>query len=129
MNGILIQKHLPPGNEFIIGGLQDPSFGPMVMVGLGGIYTELFKDTVFRIAPINEEEAYRMLTELKSWKLLLGMRGKARSDIDALARAIVAVSEMLNECPQIQELDCNPVLVSPEGIAVADAKVVLQSSD
>ena len=129
IHGVLIQKHLPAGNEFIIGGLQDPSFGPMVMVGLGGIYTELFHDAVFRIAPINEEEAYRMLTELKSWKLLLGMRGKARSDIDALARAIVAVSEMLNECPQIQELDCNPVLVRPEGIMIADAKVVLQSKN
>jgi hypothetical protein len=66
-----------------------------------------------------------MLTELKSWKLLLGMRGKARSDIDALARAIVAVSELLSECPQIQELDCNPVLVRPECISIADAKVVL----
>lgn len=127
INGILIQKHLPPGNEFIIGGLQDPSFGSMVMVGLGGIYTELFKDTVFRIAPINEEEAYRMLTELKSWKLLLGMRGKARSDIDALARAIVAVSELMNECPQIQELDCNPVLVTAQSISVLDAKIVVQS--
>lgn len=125
---ILIQKHLPPGSEFIIGGLQDPSFGPMVMVGLGGIYTELFHDTVFRIAPVCEEDAYRMLTELKSWKLLLGMRGKARSDIDALARAIVAVSEMLSECPQITELDCNPVLVRPEGIMIADAKVVLTSA-
>lgn len=123
---ILIQQHLPPGNEFIVGGLQDPAFGPMVMVGLGGIYTELFRDTTFRIAPMDEHEAYRMLTELKSWKLLLGMRGKARSDIDALARAIVAVSQMLHECPQITELDCNPVLVSDEGISVLDAKVVVQ---
>ncbi|OGJ61379.1 hypothetical protein A3C37_04475 [Candidatus Peribacteria bacterium RIFCSPHIGHO2_02_FULL_53_20] len=124
---ILIQKHLPPGNEFIIGGLQDLSFGPMVMVGLGGIYTELFHDAVFRIAPINEEEAYRMLTELKSWKLLLGMRGKARSDIDALARAIVAISELMNECQQILELDCNPILVTSQGISVVDAKIVMPS--
>jgi acetyltransferase len=122
---ILIQKHLPPGNEFIIGGLQDPSFGPMVMVGLGGIFAELFRDAVFRIAPIDDTEAYRMLTELKSWKLLLGVRGKARSDIDALARAIVAVGQMLHECPQMTELDCNPVLVSEKGIAIADAKVVI----
>lgn len=125
INGILIQRYLPPGNEFIVGGLRDPSFGPMVMTGLGGIYTELFKDTVFRIAPLCEEEAYRMLTELKSWKLLLGMRGKARSDIDALARAIVAVSEIMHECPQITELDCNPVLVTAENISVVDAKIVI----
>ena len=99
----------------------------MVMVGLGGIYTELFHDAVFRIAPINEEEAYRMLTELKSWKLLLGMRGKARSDIDALARAIVAISELMNECQQILELDCNPILVTSQGISVVDAKIVMPS--
>jgi acyl-CoA synthetase (NDP forming) len=76
IDGILIQRFLPAGNEFIVGGLRDPSFGPMVMAGLGGIYTELFKDTSFRIAPIDEEEAYRMLTTLRSWKLLLGMRGE-----------------------------------------------------
>lgn len=125
LSQVLIQKHLPAGNEFIIGGLQDPSFGPMVMVGLGGIYTELFHDAVFRIAPVTNEEAYRMLTGLQSWKLLLGMRGKARSNIDSLARAVVAVSEMLSECPQIAELDCNPVLVNQTGIMIVDAKVML----
>jgi acetate---CoA ligase (ADP-forming) len=125
INGILIQRHLPAGNEFIIGGLRDPSFGPMVMVGLGGIYTELFRDAVFRIAPVGAEEAYRMLTELRSFQILLGLRGKPRSDIDALAQTIVNVSMLLKECPEISELDCNPVLVSASGINIADAKVVV----
>lgn len=125
INGILIQQFLPVGNEFIVGAIRDASFGPLIMAGLGGIYTELFKDTVFRIAPVDETDAYKMLSELTSWKLLLGMRGKARSDIDALASLIAKVSQMVNENPSIVELDLNPVLVGTDGIVIADAKVVL----
>jgi len=125
VNGVLLQQFLPVGNEFIVGCVHDPSFGPLIMVGLGGIYTELFADTCFRIAPVNLEEAYRMLSELTSWKLLLGMRGKGQSDIDALAALIVTVSQMVAENPSITELDLNPVLVSEKGIVIADAKVVL----
>jgi acyl-CoA synthetase (NDP forming) len=125
INGVLIQQFLPVGNEFIIGAVRDPSFGPLVMAGLGGIYTELFKDSAFRIAPVTDAEAYEMLSELTSWKLLLGMRGKARADIDALAQVIVKVSHMVTENPSITELDLNPVLVGSDGIVIADAKVVL----
>ncbi|PIQ75768.1 acyl-CoA synthetase [Candidatus Peregrinibacteria bacterium CG10_big_fil_rev_8_21_14_0_10_49_24] len=123
--GVLIQKFLPIGNEFIVGGLRDPSFGPMVMVGLGGIYTELFRDTSFRMAPITSEEGYRMLQDLKSWNLLLGMRGQRQSDIDGVVETLVAVSSLMNECPQISELDFNPILVSADGVIVADSKVVV----
>jgi len=126
INGILIQQFLPVGNEFIVGAVRDPSFGPLVMVGLGGIYTELFKDSAFRIAPVTEVDAYRMLSELESWKLLLGMRGKPQADIDALATLIVNVSRMVTENPSITELDLNPVLVRDDGVIVADAKVVIK---
>jgi acetate---CoA ligase (ADP-forming) len=125
VNGILIQQFLPVGNEFIVGAVRDPSFGPLVMVGLGGIYTELFRDSCFRIAPVDTAEAYHMLSSLESWKLLLGMRGKPQADIDALAQVIVNVSRMMLECPQITELDLNPVLVRQDGVLVADAKVVI----
>lgn len=125
IHGVLIQQFLPVGNEFIVGCVRDPSFGPLIMAGLGGIYTELFRDTSFRIAPIAQEEAYHMLQDLQSWKLLLGMRGKAQSDIDALAHLITTVSQMVIDCPQIKELDLNPVLVSDKGIVIADAKVVV----
>lgn len=124
IRGVLIQQFLPVGNEFIVGGIRDASFGPMVMVGLGGIYTELFRDSAFRLCPIAERDAYAMLEELKAWKLLLGMRGKAQSDIDALAQTIVSVSQLLIDCPQITELDLNPVLVSEQGVIIADAKVM-----
>lgn len=126
IQGVLIQQFLPVGNEFIVGCVRDASFGPLIMVGLGGIYTELFRDTSFRIAPIDEKEAYKMLADLQSWKLLLGMRGKPQSDIDALAHLIATVSQMVMDYPQIKELDLNPVLVSDKGIVIADAKVVLE---
>jgi acetyltransferase len=125
IDGILIQQFLPVGNEFIVGGLRDASCGPLVMVGLGGIYTELFRDTAFRLAPIEDSEAYAMLQELKAWKLLLGMRGARQSDIATLAKLIVNVSRMMWECPQIRELDLNPVLVSSDSVVIADAKVIL----
>lgn len=126
IEGVLIQQFLPIGNEFIVGCVRDPSFGPLVMAGLGGIYTELFADTSFRIAPVDEKEAYHMLQQLKSWKLLLGMRGKPQADIDALASLIACISRMVADCPQIVELDLNPVLVSDKGTIIADAKVVTE---
>lgn len=123
--GVLIQKFLPAGDEFIVGAVRDASFGPLIMAGLGGIYTELFKDASVRIGPVTLEQAYRMLERLTSWKLLKGMRGKSQSDIDALAALIVNVSDMLCACPRIKEFDLNPVLVSAAGVAIADAKVIL----
>ncbi len=114
--GVLIQQCLPPGNEFIVGALKDETAGHLVMAGLGGVYTELFRDTSFRVAPVSAKEAYAMLAQLKSWQLLLGMRGKPPLAIDAFAEFVSVVSLLANECPQIREIDFNPVL---------DAKIVL----
>ncbi len=125
LQGVLIQQFLPAGNEFIVGAVRDSSFGHLVMAGLGGIYTELFKDASFRIAPLSEEDAYGMLRDLKAWKLLLGLRGKAQSDIAALAKIIAGISHLVTDCPRISELDLNPVLVWQDRVVIADAKVVL----
>jgi acetyltransferase len=127
--GVLLQQFLPAGNEFIVGGVQDPVFGPLIMVGLGGIYAELFRDTAFRLAPITTATAYTMLQELRAWRLLLGMRGQPQSDIDALATLVAQVSQLLVDCPNIEELDLNPVLVSTRGVTVADAKIVLRQAE
>ncbi len=126
IRGVLIQQFLPIGNEFIVGGIRDASFGPLVMVGLGGIYTELFRDTCFALAPVTMNQAYDMLSSLKSWRLLTGMRGKGALDIESLAKAIVNISTMMHDCQRISEIDLNPVLVSKDRIVVADAKVVLK---
>lgn len=123
--GILIQQSLPPGNEFIVGAIKDETAGHLVMAGLGGIYTELFKDTSFRVAPVSVEQAYHMLTELKSWKLLLGLRGKPQLNIDALAELVSTVSRLVKECPQIREIDLNPVLLTEKDFIILDAKVVV----
>lgn len=126
LKGVLMQKMLPAGHEFIVGSTNDPNFGPLIMVGLGGIYTELFRDAVFRVAPVTEEDAYGMLEELRSWKMLLGLRGKEQSDIAGLAEIISNVSALVCNCPQIKELDLNPVIVRGDGVQIADAKVVLE---
>ncbi len=125
IRGVLIQQFLPIGNEFIVGGIRDENFGPLVMVGLGGIYTELFRDTRFSLAPVTMNRAYDMLSSLKSWKLLTGMRGKAALDIESLAETIVTIGQLMHDCAAISEIDLNPVLVGKDRIVVADAKVVL----
>jgi len=126
VTGVLIQKFLPAGNEFIVGTIKDPIFGTLLLAGLGGIYTELFRDTSFRIAPSTEKEGYEMLQDLKSWKLLLGMRGKKQSDIDALVRLLLQTTQLTLECPQISAIDFNPVLIDENGVTIADAKVILE---
>lgn len=125
LRGVLIQEFLPAGNEFIVGAVRDASFGHLVMAGLGGIYTELLQDTAFRIAPIDQTEAYRLLQELTSWKLLLGMRGSKQLDIDSVATLLETISELVAECPQIKDIDLNPVFVKEDSVIVADAKVVI----
>ena len=126
IRGILIQKFLPAGNEFIVGATRDASFGHLIMVGLGGIYTELLADTAFRIAPVGAEEGYRMLQELHSWKVLLGARGKAQSDIDGLCGLLEALSKMVTDCPEIKDIDINPVIVGEKDVVIADAKVIVE---
>ncbi len=125
LQGVLLQRFLPAGHEFIVGAVRDQSFGHLILAGLGGIYTELFRDASVRIAPIVEEDAYRMLQDLRSWKLLLGLRGKGQSDIAALAKVIAQISHLVTDCPQIKELDLNPVLVWEDRVVIADAKIVL----
>lgn len=126
IKGVLVQQFLPIGSEFIVGGIRDQSFGPLVMVGIGGIYTELFRDTCFALAPISTEQAYAMLSSLTSWHLLTGMRGKGQLAIDRLAETVVQISRLMAECPTIAEVDLNPVLVGEKRIVVADAKVVIR---
>jgi acetate---CoA ligase (ADP-forming) len=115
------------GVEIIVGTMTDATFGPMVMVGLGGITTELFRDVIYRPAPVSAAEAAAMLAELKAAPLLNGFRGAARADIPALSQLISQVSVLaagLRE--QISEIEVNPVLVHPEGqgVTIVDALVV-----
>lgn len=125
INGVLIVPMLEQGVEMIIGVNNDPQFGPMVMVGMGGVFVEIFKDVALYPAPINKSEAMNMLTSLKSFKLLNGYRGAEKCDIDALCDTIVSISNFACENKDsLKELDINPVFVYPKGVGIADALVV-----
>ncbi|MEN8116257.1 MAG: acetate--CoA ligase family protein [Bacteroidota bacterium] len=127
IDGILVTKQIQNGVEVILGIKKDPSFGSVVMFGIGGIFVEIFKDISFRVAPVSKEAALDMIHEIKASKLLLGARGKSVTDIDSLAESIVKLSGLALSCPQISELDINPLIVLEEGNGcfVADAKIVL----
>ena len=125
--GVLVQAMAQGDVELVIGLKRDPTFGPVVMVGLGGVLIEVFKDVVFRAAPVTEAEALRMLGELKSRVILDGVRGKPPVDKAALARMISAVSRFgAAASPGLAELDLNPVLAGPQGVTAVDWLMVLE---
>jgi acetyltransferase len=113
--GCLVQQQVHGGREVIIGMNRDPQFGPLVMFGLGGIYVEALKDVSFRIAPFSREEAMEMMREMRSFNLLLGVRGEARSDLRAIADSLLKVSQLVIDFPDIVEMDINPLIVFGEG--------------
>ena len=131
IKGIQISKMIQSGEEVILGLKRDPSFGPVIMFGLGGIYVEVFKDVSFRIAPIDEIIADSMIKQVKSFKILNGFRGKAQRDIAGIQECLMRLSQMAIECPQIKELDINPLIVldATKGCYVADARIMLDTSD
>ncbi len=125
--GVLVQAMASGDVELVIGLKRDPTFGPVVMVGLGGVLIEVFKDVVFRAAPVTESEALRMLDELKSRVMLDGVRGKPPVDKQAIARMISAVSCFGAAAgPRLAELDLNPVLAGPQGAIAVDWLMVLE---
>ena len=125
IDGVLVQQMLTGGQEVIVGALTDPSFGKVVAFGLGGILVEVLNDVTFRLAPVTEQDALTMLDSISAAEILNGIRGNARVDRDALARTIVAVSRLVTDFPQIQELDLNPVFGFAKGAAAADVRVLL----
>jgi acetyltransferase len=130
IQGVLLAPMARKGVEIIIGTMLDRTFGPMVMVGFGGITTELFRDVVYRPAPVNEEEAAAMLGGLKAAPLLNGFRGAARADVAALSKLIADVSVLAaRHATEIAEIELNPVLVHAEGqgVTIVDALVVRRS--
>jgi len=122
----LVQKMLTGGKELIIGGKQDTAFGATVLCGLGGIYAEVLKDVRIRLAPIFFEEAKEMVTSLKGYNYLCGVRGEKGTDIDILADSLTRVSQLMADFPCITELDLNPVLAFENNAAIVDARMILQ---
>lgn len=127
IQGVLVGPMAKKGVEMIVGTVQDATFGPVIMVGLGGVTTELFKDVVYRPVPVGEAEAASMLQELKAWPLLNGFRGAPLADVSALAKLVAQISQLAAQLrDDVSDIEINPVLVHPqgEGITVVDALVV-----
>lgn len=129
IEGWLVEDMIAPGREIVIGGFNDPQFGPMIMVGLGGIFVEVLKDVSFRICPITASEAQEMIGELKGAALLDGARGEAAVDKAALVDAMLKVGGaggiLMRTAGTITEIDLNPVIVSAKGAVAADARFIL----
>jgi len=128
VTGILVRHMIPAGKEIILGVNRDPTFGHMLMFGLGGIFVETFKDVTFRIVPIRASAAGKMIRETRAYTLLKGVRGEPPSDIASIEDALKRLSQLANDFPRIAELDINPLLVHPqgEGCHVADIRIRLE---
>jgi acyl-CoA synthetase (NDP forming) len=127
-SGVLLQKMVFNGREVILGAKRDPSFGPVVLFGLGGIYVEILKETSLRVAPINRSEAEEMISELKASNILKGVRGEEPSDINALVENLLKLSQLMVDFPEIEGIDINPVMVLQKGAVAVDARIVLSKA-
>lgn len=125
--GLSLQKMVPSGIEVIIGVNTDPTFGPVLMFGLGGIFVEILKDVSFRAIPIDKKDAVEMIKETKGYQLLKGYRGIS-GDLKSLTELLLQISQLIKENPVIKEMDLNPVFVYPEGYTIVDARIILHSS-
>jgi acyl-CoA synthetase (NDP forming) len=125
INGVLVQPMVPKGAELVIGATVDRQFGPLIVVGSGGVLVELLRDSVAELAPVSPDAALAMLRRLKSYKLLTGFRGSKPVDLAATAAAIAGVSELIaDHRDRIAEIDVNPLICGPDRIVAVDALIV-----
>jgi acetyltransferase len=123
LDGVLVQEMAEPGGfELLLGMVRDPQFGPLVMVGFGGIYVEVLGDTATRLAPVDRSEAAAMVADLRMAPALRGARGRPAADVDALAETIARFSELAMAVPALQELEINPLIVGPHGALAIDVR-------
>ena len=125
MEGVLIQPMISDGVEVMVGVTQDPHFGPLIGFGLGGIHVEILKDVCFRVTPITDRDAAEMVRDIKGYRLLEGYRGHPPADIAAIEDLLLRIARLVEEVPQIVELDLNPVIALPpgRGCQIVDARM------
>ena len=126
--GVLVQEMVKGKRELVIGLIRDPQFGPCVMFGLGGIFTEILKDITFRIAPLEKRDAFEMMREIKAYKILDSIRGMDAVDKEILSEMLINVGEIGLTNNQIKEIDINPVIISGSRPIAVDALIVLQAA-
>ena len=126
IKGVLVEAMMGQGLEAIIGSKTDDQFGPVIVFGIGGVMVEVLKDVVFRVLPISERSARRMIEKIRSIELLNGFRGKPPVDKKAIKELLLTISEIVGSYDDIQEIDLNPVIVYEEGLSIADARIILK---
>jgi acyl-CoA synthetase (NDP forming) len=126
MEGVVIQPMLKGGVEVMIGMVEDPLFGPLISFGLGGIHVEILRDVSFRITPLTERDATEMIRSIKGYRLLEGYRGHPAGDVVVLEQLLLRVSRLVEEVPEIRELDFNPVFALQQGCSIVDARIRIQ---
>ena len=129
LDGVLVQEMIKGDREFVIGLSRDPQFGPCVMFGIGGIFTEVIKDVSFRVAPLTELDAEEMIDEIRMRKLLDEFRGSPAVDRKQLVKALVGIGEIGYRHNEIAEIDINPLIISGNRPVVVDALVVLANQN
>jgi acetyl coenzyme A synthetase (ADP forming)-like protein len=125
LGGVVVQPMVEHGIETIVGVTEDPSFGPLVLFGMGGVAAELVRDTALRLVPLTDVDAAELVRSLRSSPLLFGYRGAAPADVAALEDLLLRVGVLADELPEVRELDCNPVVVRPDGVLAIDIKIRL----
>jgi acetyl coenzyme A synthetase (ADP forming)-like protein len=128
IRGVLVQEQAAKGRECLVGISRDPQFGPLVGFGLGGIYVEVLKDVVFRVAPISRQEAEEQVRSIRSFPILSGVRGQAPADLESIVDTLLRISQLVTDFPEIVEMDINPLMVydQGEGSLVLDARIILE---
>jgi len=129
IEGMEVMEMVRPGTEMIVGARRDPSFGPVVMAGMGGIYVEVLKDVSFRALPLGKREITEMIQQTRSYPLLLGVRGEERKDIEGLVESISKVGAIVQKCAGISDIEINPLVVYPTGVRAVDVRVLLSTGD
>jgi len=127
IDGIAIQAMVPQGTEIIVGSTTDAQFGPVMMFGLGGVFVEILEDVAFRVVPLEAKDASDIVREIKGFPLLDGARGREKADLNSLENLILKVSNLVDENPEIAELDLNPIFAYSDGVVAVDAHVVLDT--
>ena len=127
MSGVLVEPMITGGIETIVGIVQEPVFGPVVVFGLGGIATEVLGDRVARLAPLTGADADDLIHSIRAAPVLLGYGGQPAADIEALRDTLLRVSRLADDLPQVAELDLNPVIARPDGVIAVDARIRVTS--
>ena len=125
IDGLLVQRQLPPGQELIVGAVRDPLFGPLVMFGFGGIFVEILREVAFAVAPLSPDEARELVESIRGYGLLRGARGRKGVAVDAVVEAVERISHLVYDFREIVELDVNPLLAYPEGVVAVDLRITL----